>query len=96
MTDFWAWEAVDSVWVGGVAEAIEKLVQLADAAPATELLVYLGGGPLEDLVQLWGGDHAAEILSAAKRSANFASALRFVYPTGHALLLWDRLDAPAV
>lgn len=94
LTDFWAWEAVDSVWTEGVPEAIDKLVQLADAVPDPELLCYLGGGPLEDLVQLWGGDYEEEILVAARRSSSFAAALRTVYPTPYALVLWDRI-APA-
>jgi hypothetical protein len=81
MTDFWAWQAVDSVWAGGVPEAIDKLVQLADGVPHTELLNYLGGGPLEDLVQLWGGEYEAETVAAAERSPNFAAALRILYPT---------------
>ena len=95
LSDFWAWEAVESVWAGGVPDALDKLVQLADGALSTDLLNYLGGGPLEDLVQLWPGEYEAEILAAAERSPNFAAALRTVYASPYALLLWDRLDAPA-
>jgi hypothetical protein len=91
VTDFWAWEAVDSLWTEGVPEAIDKLVQLADAVPDPELLGYLGGGPLEDLVQFWGGDYEEEIVLAARRSSNFAAALQTVYPTPYALVLWDRI-----
>lgn len=91
LTDFWAWEAVDSVWVDGVPQAIGKLVQLADAAPDPELLNYFGAGPIEDLVQFWGGEYEEEIVTAARRSPNFAQALQAVYPTPNALLLWERL-----
>src|SRR6202043_531520 len=80
-SDFWAWEAVDSLFSEGVPEAISKLVQLADAVPDPQLLMYLGGGPVEDLVQFWGGEYENEIVAAARRSSNFAAALRTVYPT---------------
>lgn len=90
-TNFWVWEAVESIWVGGIPEAIDRLVQLADAAPEPELLAYFGTGPIEDLVQFGGGEYEDEIISAARRSPNFAVALRAVYPTPNALLLWDRL-----
>jgi hypothetical protein len=89
--DFWAWEAVDSVWTDGVAAAIEKLIELADAVPDPDLLVYLGGGPLEDLVSLWGDEFNDQIVDAAHRSANFLEALRNVYPTPNALVLWEHL-----
>jgi len=95
MSDFWAWEAVESVWAGGVPEALVKLAQLAEGAPSADLLTYLGGGPLDDLVQLWPGEYEAEILAAAERSPNFATAMRTVYPSPYALQLWDRLDASA-
>jgi len=90
-TDFWAWEAVDSVFTAGVPAAIEDLVQLADAVPDPTLLNYLGGGPLEDLVEFWGAEYEDEIVAAARRSSNFAAALRTVYPTPNALVLWDRI-----
>lgn len=90
-TDFWAWEAVDSVFTEGVPAAIEELVQLADAVPDPTLLNYLGGGPLEDLVQFWGAEYEDEIVAAARRSSNFAAALRTVYPTPNALVLWGRI-----
>jgi hypothetical protein len=93
--DFWAWEAVDSVFSVGIPEAIDKLVELADAVPDPELLMYLGGGPLEDLVTWWSGDFEEEIVAAAERSANFAAALWTVYPTPAALVLWDRVRQPS-
>ena len=92
MTDFWAWEAVDSVWTEGVPQAIDKLVELADAAPNPQLLIYLGGGPLEDLVEFWGTDCEDEIVAAARRSTNFAAALRNVYSSETAVALWDRIE----
>jgi hypothetical protein len=91
-SDFWAWEAVDSLFSEGVPEAIDKLVQLADAVPDPQLLVYLGGGPLEDLVQFWGREYEHEIVAATRRSLNFAAALRTVYPSPMALVLWDRIS----
>jgi hypothetical protein len=91
-TDFWAWEAVqDSLFSEGVQEAIDRLVQFADAVPDPELLKYLGGGPVEDLVQFWGAEQQDEIVAAARRSSNFAAALRTVHPTPMALALWDRI-----
>lgn len=90
-TEFWAWEAVDSVFTEGVPAAIEDLVQLADAVPDPGLLKYLGGGPLEDLVQFWGAEYEDEIVAAARRSSNFAAALRTVYRTPNAFVLWDRI-----
>jgi hypothetical protein len=91
-SDFWAWEAVhDSLFSDGVQEAIDRLVQFADAVPDPELLKYLGGGPVEDLVQFWGGEQQDEIVAAALRSPNFAAALRTVHPTPMALVLWDRI-----
>jgi hypothetical protein len=92
-TDFWAWEAVDSVFSEGAPAAIEKLVQLADVVPDRALLNYLGGGPLEDLVQFWGAEYEEEIVAAARRSSNFAAALRTVHPTPNALVLWERIGA---
>jgi hypothetical protein len=91
LSDFWAWAAVDSLFSEGVPEAIDKLVQLADAVADPELLKYLGGGPLEDLVQLWS-EYEDEIVAAARRSSNFAAALRTVYPTPMVLVLCDRID----
>ena len=95
LADFWAWEAVDLLFSEGVPEAIEKLVELADAVPDRGLLNYLGGGPLEDLVQFWGGEYEDEIVAAARRSSNFALALRTVSPTPMALVLWDRIAPSA-
>lgn len=88
LRDFWAREAVDSLFAVGIPEAIDKFVQFADTVPDPELLGYLGGGPLEDLVQFWGDENEDEILTAAKRSSNFAAALRIVDPTQSALVLW--------
>jgi hypothetical protein len=58
-------------------------------------LTYLGGGPLEDLVTWWSRDFEEEIVAVAERSANFAAALRTVYPTPPALVLWDRIARPS-
>jgi len=90
-SDFWAWEAVDAVWARGVPQAIDELVQLADAVPDRDLLDYLAGGPLEDLVQLWDDEYNDDIVAAAERSPNFRTALSFVHPTPNALVLWERL-----
>ena len=95
LTDIWAWEAVDSLFAEGVPAAIDKFVQLAEAVPDPELLTYLGGGPLEDLVTLWNGDYEDAIVAAARRSSNFVAALRAVYPTPPALALWARIASDA-
>lgn len=89
--DFWAWEAVESVWADGVPNAIEKLIELADAVPDPTLLVYLGGGQVEDLVTLWNDEYNDQIVDGARRSANFSGALKSVYPTPNALVIWERL-----
>ena len=68
----------------GVPAAIEKLVQLADAVPDHALLNYLGGGPFGGPGPVLGRG-VEEIVAAARRSSNFAAALRTVRPTPNAL-----------
>lgn len=79
--DFWAWEYVDTVWQAGDRAALDRLVDLANSASSSEELNYLGAGPVEDLVRVFGESLIDEIEEAARRSPSFLSALRSMYPT---------------
>jgi hypothetical protein len=79
--DFWAWEHVEAVWRTGDRAALDRLVDLADSAPDDEDLAYLGAGPVEDLVRVFGELLIEDIEDAAKRSPSFLRALQSMYPT---------------
>jgi hypothetical protein len=58
-------------------EAVALLVEIAEGAPGDEALAYLGAGPVEDLLRLHTDQVVVDqIEEAARRSANFRSALR--------------------
>jgi uncharacterized protein DUF6869 len=79
--DFWAWQYVDRLWRSGDRTALDRLVDLANSASGSEELNYLGAGPVEDLVRVFGKSLIDEIEEAARRSPSFLCALRSMYPT---------------
>ena len=79
--DFWAWEYVDRLWRAGDRAALDRLVDLANSASDSEELNYLGAGPVEDLVRVFGESLIDDIEEAARRSPSFLCALRSMYPT---------------
>jgi hypothetical protein len=79
--DFWAWEYVDALWRYGDRAVLELLVDLAESAPDDGALGYLGAGPVEDLVRLFGEERIDGIEAAARQSPSFKRALRGMYGT---------------
>jgi hypothetical protein len=79
--DFWAWEYVETIWRAGDRPALDRLVDLANSASGSEELNYLGAGPVEDLVRVFGESLIDEIEDAARRSPSFLRALQSMYPT---------------
>jgi hypothetical protein len=68
----------DQVALGGPA-AIDLIVRLVEAAPASDAVTTVGAGPLEDLVQEHGDELIAELETSARRSPVFAEALGAVW-----------------
>jgi hypothetical protein len=79
--DFWAWEYINALWRTGDRAALDRLVDLADSAPDADDLAYLGAGPVEDLVRVFGELLIDNIEEAARRSPSFLRALQGMYPT---------------
>lgn len=80
---FWASDAVQVAMEGGGSGAIELLVALSEAAPDGQALVYLGCGPIEDLMSSHGNDDVDLLDEAARMNAKLRVALGWaVPPTG--------------
>jgi hypothetical protein len=79
--DFWAWEYVHTLCRSGDRAALDRLVDLADSASNDEELGYLGAGPVEDLVRVFGEIPFDAIAAAAQRSPRFLRALQGIYGT---------------
>jgi hypothetical protein len=77
--DFWVWDYVDAIWRRGDQAALDQLVDLADSASNDEQLGYLGAGPVEDLVRVFGESLIDDIEAAARRSPAFLRALQGMY-----------------
>lgn len=77
--DFWAWEYISDLWQTGDRDALDRLVDLADSAPDDDDLAYLGAGPVEDLVRVFGEVLIDDIEEAASRSPSFLRALQGMY-----------------
>lgn len=84
---YWAWEEVSSMVEKHPVDAIEVLVELAEAAPSSAELGAVGAGPIEDLIY-WhhavlgspGGRPLVEALGeASRRSPSFRQALGSVW-----------------
>lgn len=75
----WAWEDVERATEDADGDVVELLIDLADAAPDTQALASLGAGPIEDLIERHGEAFADRIDEAARRHANFRTALRSVW-----------------
>ncbi len=69
------------MWQKGDRAALDRLVDLADSASVDYELGYLGAGPVEDLVRVFGEALIDDIEAAARRSPNFLRALRGTYGT---------------
>jgi hypothetical protein len=75
-TDYeWSeWEVSSIIRAGGI-EAIDLLADLAAAAPTDAALGYLGAGPVEDLVNLYGPAVAHGLDAAIRREPRLSLAL---------------------
>ena len=77
--DFWAWQRVEDIVCGPVAEeAWELVVTLIRTAP-DERLEYIGAGPVEDLVNRHGAALIDSIEGEAKRDPRFREALASIW-----------------
>ena len=79
--DFWSWEYVENLWRTGDREALQHLVDLAESASDDDDLSYLGSGPVEDFVRVFGVERIDDIEAAARRSPPFLRALQGMYGT---------------
>lgn len=77
--DFWSWEYVDNLWRTGDQAALDHLVDLAESASDDDELCYLGAGPVEDFVRVFGVARIDDIEAAARRSPPFLRALQGMY-----------------
>ena len=78
--DFWAWDWVKArvLWDGSAEEAWTITTELVRAAP-DELLGFIGAGPVEDLVNRFGGELIDWIEGEARRDPRFQDALGAIW-----------------
>lgn len=81
---YWAWEQIDArICDLAPADAIALLILLADAAPSDPALVYLGAGPIEDLLVTRAAEVVDAIDDAARANAKFRDALTAAWYDEH-------------
>src|SRR5436309_1088793 len=75
---FWAWERVHGLVDKTGAAALPLLIRLCDAAPA-DAVGYIGAGPIEELLMLYGSSVVDAVGDAARKSPSFARELSRIY-----------------
>ena len=78
--NWWAWDKLDELCRKDAKGAWAVLVELVEVAQSSELLEYIGVGPLEDFINYYAAEYIVEIETAAAASEALSSAL------GHAQL----------
>jgi hypothetical protein len=76
----WASEMVGATMRRGGSVATEMLVALADSAPDDDAVIYIGCGPMEDLMFEHGDDAVDVLEEAARRHPKLRHALAVAVP----------------